>query len=242
MQVNSSGYHFVRLYFPNFAYGAAAVAAFNVYIEGAKVLSDFRVNASLGVAEAEFFVPVLDGRVDIQLEAAGSGLPVLSGVSVLRAPAGMYNLTGTDLILATEYRVGGGFRYPLRDEIGRIWYHDRAYGSPQKVAAWEYDRTRNAHNEATQQYMEYANSLPELIPFLAYMVCCALLPGRELSMKPSFAKWSGDGAPAVKAQRAGSPALPMTGRVHFPLIPQALLLLLVSLPGRPQGDEPGHGG
>lgn len=85
-QVNSSGYHFVRLYFPNFVYGAGAVTAFNVYIEGAQVLSNFQLNAALGAAETEFFVPVTDGQVDIELEAGISGVPFISGISVSPSP------------------------------------------------------------------------------------------------------------------------------------------------------------
>lgn len=89
----------------------------------------------------------------------------------------MYNLTVSDLVLATEYRMGGGIQQPIRDEIGRIWYHDRAWGYPQGFAAWEYDKTQHPGSEV-DEYVAYANSLPELIPFIAYMVRnhCGLVP------------------------------------------------------------------
>jgi len=35
-------------------------------------------------------------------------------------PPGMYNLTGSEVVLATEYRLAGGLQQPMRDEIGRV--------------------------------------------------------------------------------------------------------------------------
>jgi len=81
-QVNSTGYHFVRLSTSrHFAYWEEAVAAFNVYVEGAKVLTNLQLNVTQGQAVVEFSVPVMDGQADIELEAGTSGVPVLSGIS-----------------------------------------------------------------------------------------------------------------------------------------------------------------
>ncbi|CAI7870410.1 unnamed protein product [Closterium sp. NIES-53] len=79
----------------------------------------------------EVYVPVTDGSVDVFFTSGDIGDPIISAISVLECPKGMYNLTAPNstAVLASLYHIGAGLppNSFFLDVIGRSWLPDTPY-------------------------------------------------------------------------------------------------------------------
>ncbi|CAI5485986.1 unnamed protein product, partial [Closterium sp. Naga37s-1] len=79
----------------------------------------------------EVYVPVTDGSVDVFFTSGDIGDPIISAISVLECPRGMYNLTAPNstAVLASLYHIGAGLppNSFFLDAIGRSWLPDTPY-------------------------------------------------------------------------------------------------------------------
>ncbi|CAI5523962.1 unnamed protein product, partial [Closterium sp. Naga37s-1] len=135
LPVPEPAYYVVRLYFAELVNRVPGARRFNVSVEGTEVLPAFAIGQRFPTVDrtraAAAGAAGGDGSVDVFFTSGDIGDPIISAISVLECPKGMYNLTAPNstAVLASLYHIGAGLTPNsfFLDAIGRSWLPDTPY-------------------------------------------------------------------------------------------------------------------